>query len=84
MLEGAIGLGERVTRADHRPRIDPPGGRRLQPYVDRVQMNADFRRLAAGLTGVRQVGKLGLSDVELAQAQPVLPVPVGLAMWGEL
>lgn len=31
-----------------------------------------------------QVGKLGLSDVELAQAQPVLPVPVGLAMWGEL
>jgi hypothetical protein len=31
-----------------------------------------------------RIGKLGLSDVELAQAQPVLPVPVGLALWGEL
>ena len=39
--------------------IDPPGGRRLQPYVDRAQPNADFRRLAAGLTDVRQLGKVG-------------------------
>jgi len=49
------------------------------------------RSLGVGVEPVRvlaeekmQVGKLGLSDVELAQAQPVLPVPVGLAMWGEL
>lgn len=30
------------------------------------------------------VGKIGLSEAELAQAQPVLPVPVGLALWGEV
>jgi type IV pilus assembly protein PilM len=49
------------------------------------------RSLGVGIEPVRvldeermRVGKLGLSDVELAQAQPVLPVPVGLAMWGEL
>jgi type IV pilus assembly protein PilM len=49
------------------------------------------RSLGVGVEPVRvldeetmRVGKLGLSDVELAQAQPVLPVPVGLAMWGEL
>jgi type IV pilus assembly protein PilM len=49
------------------------------------------RALGVGVAPVRvldeermRVGKLGLSDVELAQAQPVLPVPVGLAMWGEL
>ncbi|MDR9450071.1 MAG: type IV pilus assembly protein PilM [Acidimicrobiia bacterium] len=49
------------------------------------------RSLGVGVQPVRvldeekmRVGKLGLSDVELAQAQPVLPVPVGLAMWGEL
>ncbi|MFH0944826.1 MAG: S41 family peptidase [Planctomycetota bacterium] len=39
--------------------IDPPGGRRIQPYVDRPEQNVDFRRLAAELTGVRQIGKLG-------------------------
>ena len=49
------------------------------------------RSLGVGVEPVRvldeermRVGKLGLSDVELSQAQPVLPVPVGLAMWGEL
>lgn len=49
------------------------------------------RSLGVGIEPVRvldeekmKVGKLGLSDVELAQAQPVLPVPVGLALWGEL
>ena len=31
-----------------------------------------------------KVGKVGLSETELAQAQPVLPVPVGLALWGEV
>jgi len=48
------------------------------------------RALGVGVEPVRvldeermRVGKLGLSDVELAQAQPVLPVPLGLAMWGE-
>lgn len=30
------------------------------------------------------IGKVGLSEAELAQAQPVLPVPVGLALWGEV
>jgi type IV pilus assembly protein PilM len=30
-----------------------------------------------------KIGKLGLSDAEFGQIQPVLPVSVGLALWGE-
>ena len=30
-----------------------------------------------------RIGKLGMSEAELAQIQPVLPVAVGLALWGE-
>lgn len=31
-----------------------------------------------------QVGKTGLSEAEFMEAQPVLPVAVGLALWGEV
>lgn len=33
--------------------------------------------------GTIRIGKLGMSEAELAQVQPVLPVAVGLALWGE-
>ncbi len=49
------------------------------------------RALSVGIEPVRvidegrmRVGKLGLSEAELMQAQPVLPVPVGLALWSEV
>lgn len=49
------------------------------------------RALGVGIEPVRvldeqrmQIGRLGLSEAELMQAQPVLPVPVGLALWGEV
>lgn len=31
-----------------------------------------------------KVGRTGLSEAELLQAQPVLPIAVGLALWGEV
>ena len=34
--------------------------------------------------GVVRLGKVGLSEAELAQLQPVAPIPVGLALWGEI
>lgn len=50
-------------------------GRSLNVEVAPIRM-LDGERL--------KVGKVGLSEAELAQAQPVLPVPVGLALWGEV
>ena len=34
--------------------------------------------------GVVKLGKVGLSEAELAQMQPTAPVPVGLGLWGEV
>ncbi|MFQ5966290.1 MAG: type IV pilus assembly protein PilM [Acidimicrobiia bacterium] len=34
--------------------------------------------------GVVKMGKVGLSEAELAQMQPTAPVPVGLGLWGEV
>lgn len=37
-----------------------------------------------GTPRLEVTGKIGLSDEELKQTEPVLPVPVGLALWGEV
>ena len=61
-------------------------GARLPHLVNRLgrSLNVEVSPIRM-LDGDRlTVGKVGLSEAELAQAQPVLPVPVGLALWGEV
>lgn len=60
-------------------------GARLPHLANRLASKLDvpiepLRLLSADRV---QVGKLGMSEAELAQIEPVLPVPLGLAMWGE-
>lgn len=86
-IRGSVDYYLSQSGADTLDRLFVAGnGARLPNLANRLG-----RALGVGVEPVRvldeekmQVGKLGLSDVELAQAQPVLPVPVGLAMWGEL
>ena len=61
-------------------------GARLPHLANRLgrSLNVDIAPIRM-LDGDRlEVGKVGLSETELVQAQPVLPVPVGLALWGEV
>lgn len=49
----------------------------------RVQLNMQLQPVTLLNSGRLTVGKTGLSEEELNQTQPVLPVAVGLALWGE-
>lgn len=56
---------------------------RLPHLATRMGMALDMPVTPVKLLGESiQVGKTGLSDEQLAHAQPVLPVAVGLAEWG--
>ncbi len=56
---------------------------RLPHLATRLAMALDVQVKPVKLLGDSiQVGKTGLSDEQLAHAQPVLPVAVGLAEWG--
>ena len=56
---------------------------RLPHLATRMGMALDVAVTPVKLLGDSiQVGKTGLSDEQLAHAQPVLPVAVGLAEWG--
>ncbi len=50
-------------------------GRALNMSIEPIRVVSDERLV---------VGKVGLSEAELMQTEPVLPVPVGLALWGEV
>jgi len=60
-------------------------GARLPHLANRLGASLDLRvepvRVDQGR--VIKIGKLGMSEAEFAQVQPVLPVAVGLALWGE-
>jgi len=60
-------------------------GARLPHLANRLGESLGLRvepvRVDQGAT--IRIGKLGMSEAELAQVQPVLPVAVGLALWGE-
>ncbi len=60
-------------------------GARLPHLANRMgrALGADVEPIKI-FDGVVRLGKVGLSDAELAQLQPSAPVPVGLALWGEV
>lgn len=49
----------------------------------RLQLNMQLVPIALINSNRMEHGKTGLDEEELNQTQPVLPVPVGLALWGE-
>ena len=49
----------------------------------RVQLNMQLQPVTLLNSDRLSVGKTGLTEDELNQTQPVLPVAVGLALWGE-
>jgi type IV pilus assembly protein PilM len=49
----------------------------------RVQLNMQLQPVTLLNSGRLTIGKTGLTEEELNQTQPVLPVAVGLALWGE-
>ncbi len=61
-------------------------GARLPHLANRMRsrLNMNLQPVRLLDTERLQAGKTGLSDDELRQAQPVLPVAVGLALWGEV
>ncbi len=60
-------------------------GARLPHLANRLasQLEVPIEPLRVLAEGRVQTGKVGMSEAELAQIEPVLPVPLGLAMWGE-
>ncbi len=60
-------------------------GARLPHLANRLGLSLEVEvepvRIDQGAT--IKIGKLGMSDAEFARIQPVLPVAVGLALWGE-
>lgn len=61
-------------------------GARLPHLANRLAraLGAQVQAIKILDTGVLDVGKVGLSETELAQMEPVLAVPVGLGLWGEI
>lgn len=60
-------------------------GARLPHLANRLGKSLELPVEAVRLAGDDSIkfGKLGMSDAELAQVQPVLPVSVGLGLWSE-
>jgi type IV pilus assembly protein PilM len=85
-VRGSIEYYRSESGGDHVTGILISGnGARLPHLANRlgVSLGMPVEPVRVDQGGTVTIGKLGMSEAELAQIQPVLPIAVGLALWGE-